>query len=111
MFTWVGSSTAEEQIAGWLLIILLVGWIVSIISMILGFVTRRSGGGWFIASGALFLAIWLFCYFSTPMFNPYPTIYNFIDASLDGSGWLFPFEAILYRVGAIIIWIGRVPGE
>ncbi|MFX1294705.1 MAG: hypothetical protein ACFFD2_07605 [Promethearchaeota archaeon] len=110
MFTWIFSSESEKILAGWLLIIILIAWIVSIIGIALGFVTKRSGGGVIIVSGLLFLAVWLFMFF-----GPYTqtalteTVYNFIDTSLNGSwGWIFPLEAILFLAGGIIVFAGRV---
>ena len=97
IMAWTDGSNNQIILSGYLILAILIAWVVAIVGVILGFITERYGGLFFIIAAGICIGIFLYCFIS--LFDgPNPSIYSFRA---------IPFGGILSLFGGLITILGE----
>ena len=97
IWAWTEGSNNQTILSGYLILAILIAWVVAIVGVVLGFITERYGGLFFIVAAGICIGIFSYCFIAS-FDSPAPSVYSFVT---------IPFGGILYLVGGIITIIGE----
>ena len=97
IMAWTYASDNQTIISGYLILTILIAWIIAIIGVFLGFLTKEYGGLFFISAAGICLGIFLYC-FIISFESPNNSVYSFVR---------FPYSGLLYLFGGIITILGE----
>ncbi len=97
MMAWTDGSNNQTILSGYLILTILIAWVVAIVGVVLGFLTERYGGLFFIVAAGICIGIFSYCFISS-FDSPDPSVFSLVT---------IPFGGFLYLVGGIITILGE----
>ncbi|MFX1395294.1 MAG: hypothetical protein ACFFAH_17280 [Promethearchaeota archaeon] len=94
---WTDAPTHQSIISGYLILTILIAWIIAIIGVVLGFLTRGYGGLFYISAAGICLGIFLYCLIFS-FESPDTSVHSFVG---------IPYSGLLYLIGGIITTMGE----